>query len=309
LLVKGPIAAVFVLAPIAAWALAFGHVAAVWRRYAWVKGALLALAIAAPWYAAAELRNPGFLRYFIVGEHLSRFLVPGWNGDLYGRAHDAPRGTVLLFFVVGLLPWSLALIPAFRRERTVLGARWREQRDLVAFWLLAAAAPLALFALAGNVIFPYALPAVPAAAIALAALLEGRAPVSSPRPRFELGAAATVAALAAAAVAALPSFTAHSQRAVVASSAAAHGTSAVPLYYWQQRFFSADYYSHGRVRVLRDAAQLERLLDVREPFALAVPADERSSLPTALAARLHAVDEVNAVALLEPSDGPSEGGS
>jgi hypothetical protein len=110
-------------------------------------------------------------------------------------------------------------------------------------------------------------------------------------------------------VAALPSFTAHSQRAVVASVAAAHGTSAVPLYYWQHRFFSADYYSRGRVRVLSDAAELSRLLDAREPFALAVPADERSSLPPALAARLHAVAEVGEVALLEPNDGRSGGGS
>ena len=53
------------------------------------------------------MRNPGFLDYFIVGEHIQRFLVPGWTGDLYGRAHDVPRGGIWLFFLLGALPWGL----------------------------------------------------------------------------------------------------------------------------------------------------------------------------------------------------------
>jgi hypothetical protein len=50
------------------------------------------LAIAVPWYWAAELKASGFLRYFQIGEHYKRFLIPGWDGDLYGNGWVAPRG-------------------------------------------------------------------------------------------------------------------------------------------------------------------------------------------------------------------------
>ena len=53
-----------------------------------ISGSLLAIIIFAPWYVLAEIKTPGFLNYFIVGEHLSRFLVSGWKGDLYGNAHS-----------------------------------------------------------------------------------------------------------------------------------------------------------------------------------------------------------------------------
>ena len=33
--------------------------------------------LAAPWYVLAEIRTPGFLEYFVIGEHWNRFAVPG----------------------------------------------------------------------------------------------------------------------------------------------------------------------------------------------------------------------------------------
>lgn len=297
LLVKGPIAAVLTLGPIIVWSVATGQAGTVWRRFAWLKGALLALAIALPWYVAAELRNPGFLRYFIVGEHLSRFLVPGWSGDLYGRAHDVPRGTVLLFFVVGLLPWSLVLAAALWRARGAVGARWRENRELVSFWVIAAAAPLLLFAVAGNVIFPYALPALPAAAIALAALLHGDEVVAE-RRGTTLVALAAAGVVAVAAAVALPLAERHSQRVVVA---AAEQREAAEIYYWQRRFFSAEYYSAGRARVLRDDAALAAVLDSAQPFELVVETRRIATLPRALVARLRRVADIGEMSLFEPS--------
>ena len=77
---------------------------ALWRRSPWISGTLLMFAIAAPWYALAELRTPGFLDYFIMGEHVSRFLDSGWKGDKYGFAHATPRGMIWLYALGAIFP-------------------------------------------------------------------------------------------------------------------------------------------------------------------------------------------------------------
>ena len=81
-----------------------------WHRTPWVIGTVLTLVLVVPWYVLAEIRTPGFLRYFFVGEHLQRFLIPHWSGDLYGAGRSWPRGTIWLFGLVAALPWSATLV-------------------------------------------------------------------------------------------------------------------------------------------------------------------------------------------------------
>ena len=80
------------------------------RHFPLFSGSVLALLIALPWYVACEARSEGFLEYFIVGEHFKRFLVSGWEGDLYGSAHSRKLGSIWLFFLVAFLPWSVAFV-------------------------------------------------------------------------------------------------------------------------------------------------------------------------------------------------------
>ncbi|MDE6886866.1 MAG: hypothetical protein K2P17_07505 [Helicobacteraceae bacterium] len=70
-------------------------------------GIILTLLISLPWYILAEIKTPGFLEYFIIGEHIKRFLVSGWEGDLYGNAHANPLGMIWLFGGWAFLPYSL----------------------------------------------------------------------------------------------------------------------------------------------------------------------------------------------------------
>ncbi|WZB74311.1 hypothetical protein WJ972_26380 [Achromobacter insuavis] len=72
------------------WMLWHRNARASLRALPWAGGIALTLMLALPWYIAAELKTPGFLRYFIVGEHILRFIDPGWEGDRYGSAHNAP---------------------------------------------------------------------------------------------------------------------------------------------------------------------------------------------------------------------------
>ncbi len=128
-----------------------------------------------PWYLVAEARTPGFLEYFIVGEHWQRFVESDWQGDLYGHAHSFPRGTIWLFAILAFLPWSFVLpVVAWRRRRAGISAT-TDDRSLNRYLWAWALVPCVVFTLSGNVLWTYVLPAMPALAM-LAAMYLDRTP-------------------------------------------------------------------------------------------------------------------------------------
>lgn len=132
------------------------------RLFSW-RGVFIAICIFAPWYAAAEHAYPGFLNYFIVGEHFSRFLIPGWKGDRYGIAHRQPLGTIWLFWLAATLPWA----GVFATELIRFAKRVRAVAPLERFLWCATLAPLVFFTFAHNIIWTYGLTAlVPFAVLA-----------------------------------------------------------------------------------------------------------------------------------------------
>lgn len=177
LLTKGPAAAVLALLPIlvhATWRRHWPAAMAVLRDpWAWV----ICLGIALPWYVLAELKTPGFLSYFVLGEHVMRFLQPGWQGDRYGFAHAQPLGMIWLFTALAALPallllflrglyllWKMLLsrCDSAVNQPTHLAAQTAE---LLAFALCITLVPLLLFTFAHNLIWTYAMTALPGLAI------------------------------------------------------------------------------------------------------------------------------------------------
>lgn len=119
-------------------------------------GVVIAFGIFMPWYIAAEYYNPGFIHYFIVGEHFSRFLVPGWKGDRYGIAQRQPLGAIWVFWVIGILPW----IGIFATELFRIFFKHRKQLQPVERFLWCATlAPLLFFTFSSNIIWTYGLTA------------------------------------------------------------------------------------------------------------------------------------------------------
>ena len=171
MLAKGPVILMYVGGPIAIWAVWQRKVVHTWRAMPWGPGMILGLAICVPWYVLAELRTPGYLRYFLIGEHIMRFLKPGWKGDLYGHPHIEPLGSIWLELAVSLgFATLLAVAAVFaalhgRPDRTgaarVDGAR--------AFLLLCALFPVAFFTFAANIIWTYVLHSLGPIAILLGA--------------------------------------------------------------------------------------------------------------------------------------------
>jgi 4-amino-4-deoxy-L-arabinose transferase-like glycosyltransferase len=169
LLAKGPLALVISGAPIAVWVLLQGTLMFYLRSMPWIRGTLLTLVIALPWYILAELKTPGFINYFIVGEHFMRFVDPGWIGDLYGAAHKEPKGTVWLHWLGGSAPWgplALLLLVGHLFKTSWRQTLWQAvKQPVVIYVLLWALVTPVFFTPAGNVIWTYSLPSMPAFAL------------------------------------------------------------------------------------------------------------------------------------------------
>ena len=98
--------------------------ARIWRRLHPFSGALVILAIAAPWHVLATLRNPpyfaftlhsgpgeyhGFLWFYFINEQLLRFLNLRYPRDY----STVPRLYFWLFHLIWLFPWSVYLPALF----------------------------------------------------------------------------------------------------------------------------------------------------------------------------------------------------
>lgn len=156
---------------------------------------LLFLAIAAPWYVAVTVRNPGLLDYFLGAEVVGRVASNEFNrnGEWYGwLAVYVPT------LVLGTLPWSPSLWRWLRGLPARLRAwRSRDGRDadraglLLALWV---ALPMLVFCLSRSRMPLYMLPLfVPLALlVARQRLGDGR---GLPRWRWLLAWAALLLAL------------------------------------------------------------------------------------------------------------------
>jgi 4-amino-4-deoxy-L-arabinose transferase-like glycosyltransferase len=170
LLSKGPLALILVGIPIVLWLLlSWREAVNNLRRLPWLRGTLMTAVLVCPWYILAELKTPGFLDYFIIGEHIRRFLDPGWAGDLYGSAHNQPKGMIWMFWLWASFPWGIVALLSlalawFRGKRHGIVSRTLSNPG-VSFLLVSALAPMLFFTLAGNTLWTYILPSLPFTAI------------------------------------------------------------------------------------------------------------------------------------------------
>lgn len=261
LLAKGPVAVVLTGIPIFLWIVVGNR----WRqltRLPWITGLLVTAVIALPWYLMAEAKTPGFLSYFIIGEHYKRFLETGWQGDLYGSAHARPKGMIWMYGLIAFLPWNLfAPALAFRRKQ-VLEVLQKDQTGWHSYLLFWSLSPQILFTPAANILPAYVLPGIPAAAILLVSIWSkvfGQ-PGWITRLSFPLSMiSVAVAVLALTTVAYfLPNtLNVRSERELVLK--ALEKSPEIAITYWGNRSYSAEFYTQGRLRYTTDIADLQAL--------------------------------------------------
>ena len=272
LLAKGPVATVLTLMPIGIWVL-IGRRWSLLSSVPWAYGTGLLLVLTLPWYIAAELKTPGFLQYFIVGEHFERFTVSGWQGDLYGSGHARAKGLIWLYWLGVFLPWTLFAAWLLVRAKSVAALVRSDARGWNSYLLLWAIAPMMLFTPAANILAAYVLPGIPAAVLLLVSLwttIYG-APGSGIKALFGLSVGFVTALFLA--ITMLAHFAPEmlnlkSQQALVERAFQIDPN--IQLTYWGGRSYSAEFYTRGKAQATSDLAVLKALdlNDTRDALAV-----------------------------------------
>ena len=284
LLAKGPIAVVLSGLPIGLWMLLSGNIKASWRRLPWIRGTLLTLAIAAPWYVMAEIRTPGFWEYFFIGEHWNRFTVTGWTGDKYGTAHATQRGAIWLFALAAVMPWTALLPLLWVGRKSAVASAAAAPQPLFTFYLLAwSVAPCLFFTMSGNILWTYVLPALPAMALLAARWLS-----SDARTRWVnsvVAAGVLAMALLVAAFFGREQFNdswKSAKTVVLVHQAKGAGQ---PLLFMGDLPYSASYYAQGKVKAVPGNTELAARL-ASGPVYVALNPDQVKALTPELVTRL-----------------------
>jgi|TARA_B110000977_G_scaffold1675_1_gene2377 4-amino-4-deoxy-L-arabinose transferase-like glycosyltransferase len=296
LLAKGPLAIVIAGAPIGLWVLFQGKLMHYLRTMPWIRGTLLTLLIALPWYILAELKTPGFINYFIVGEHFMRFVDPGWMGDLYGHAHKEAKGMIWLHWLAGSTPWgplALLLLVGHMLTASLRKTVWHAlKQPVVIYALLWALVTPVFFTAAGNVIWTYVLPSMPAFA-----LLMGWAMVklNNGQKWRKLGFIFVMWFMPIAGLI-FSAFIANNNNLMKTEKTIAEYVAQQPqigdnsnwsrLYYLAPKLeFSARFYSHDKAKPVK-MGQLENLVMQQQGVFLAVPTDQWETTVAHFGARL-----------------------
>jgi len=125
------------------------------RRLYLVRGGLLFLAIAAPWFVMVSLANPEFARFFFIREHFERFLT---------KEHDRyqPMWYFIPVLLIGIVPWIVALFPALRDAWRRAPAAGFDARRFLLLWC---AVVFVFFSASDSKLVSYILPLFPALAL------------------------------------------------------------------------------------------------------------------------------------------------
>jgi len=131
-------------------------------RWLWSRlGVLVFVAIALPWFIVVSARNPEFLNFFIIEQHVDRFLRP--------HEHQQPLWFFVPIVVAGILPWSAFVLLAPRVAAHFLRQAVRRRLSpAVLYCVIWSAVVFGFFSLSGSKLGTYILPMFCPLAILLA---------------------------------------------------------------------------------------------------------------------------------------------
>ena len=140
-----------------------------WRlltQMEWIWGPLAFVLIALPWPLLVQSKNPEWAHFFFIYEHFERFsnVEHGRGGELY---------YFIPILIVGLLPWTPAVIGFFRRDtrRAITETYAKAALNVPLFLLIWCAFLFVFFSVSRSKLPSYLLPTVPAFAMLLAPVM------------------------------------------------------------------------------------------------------------------------------------------
>jgi 4-amino-4-deoxy-L-arabinose transferase-like glycosyltransferase len=288
LLAKGPVAIVLAGMPVFFWVLFRNQWRNLWNRLPWIKGILVMLAIALPWYVWAEIRTPGFLNYFIVGENFNRFLTPGWAGDKYGYAHSEHWGLIWVYTACGIFPWCFPGLVWLIKYRHNLSKVFQDNDGWLSYFFFCTVVPLCFFTFSSNIIYTYVFPSLPAFALFFVEYW-ARVGLIIKKKRLILGLSLLTGILFLVGTVAFHTIpkVSKTQKSVVTAWLMQHPDAKTYLIYWDYKAdFSAQYYSRGRIKFVVNNEGLYQLLTNHRENYLAIPLDKTQEISPQLFAKM-----------------------
>jgi len=295
LLAKGPLTLIIVAPPLIGWLTFSKQWNRSWKAIPWISGTGLMLALVLPWYVMAEQKTPGFLEYFLIGEHWNRFVHSGWAGDLYGTAHAEPVGTIWLYALLGTFPWCLGFLAIPFRHWKNFRAWSLENDGLGLFLMLWAVWPILFFTPARNIISTYPLPAIPAIALLLAQIFYNRSESPKPVSRFHplppslIGLCLALMTWAIVVTLISPNRSPKSSERDVVRLFKILSQPGDSLVYYGRRKYSAEFYSSGKALNTRSPETLAQLLTDSRTLYAAIDPRTFSKLPLPIRQQFQAV--------------------
>jgi 4-amino-4-deoxy-L-arabinose transferase-like glycosyltransferase len=182
MLAKGPVAPFLAAIVVVVYAATVRELRLIVKTI-WLPGVLMFCAVALPWYVVVQMRNPQFVREFIVDQNLARF-----SSNLYH--HTEPFWYYPPVIALALTPWVIFVIAAFvqtvrswrpgRRPQNAVEMDCKGQFSIfTGCWLIVT---VLFFSISQSKLPGYILPAVPAGSLLLVEYLRQRLEQSENEP-------------------------------------------------------------------------------------------------------------------------------
>ena len=262
LLAKGPIIIIITGPPIFIWLILTKEFKNLWKSFPWIVGILITGLVAVPWYYLAEQKTPGFIDYFIVGEHFKRFISSGWQGDKYGFPKSQPLGMIWVFLFLFAIPWIQVLIlKIWKNKALVFKNKWVL---FLLLWLLWT--PL-FFTISKSLIHPYIMPVM----VPVALLISFYWNDITYKKRIINGALIfpilTLFLYIALTISGKKEFYMNSDKYLIENNTQEN----IPIYHWKNKSYSGQFYTKGAVKVVEDNLKLTEQLSLNNSFILLIP--------------------------------------
>lgn len=256
---KGPIVLVLTAPPIFLWIIIQKiSFKTIYLKFPWLTGLLLTAIISIPWYILAEKRSPGFLDYFIVGEHFKRFLEPGWKGDLYGSGHSQPIGMIWLFLFAFAFPWvQIVLYKIWKERKTIFKDRYV---SYLIFWLLWT--PL-FFTISKNILHTYILPVTIPIALLMMHWWENYKKKKTILIISIIFPAVAMISFFSIFLSGKLDFYMNSDKYLIENQHIDFNKNET-LYYWKNKSYSGQFYSNGKAKTLTNIKELDSVIRIHE---------------------------------------------
>lgn len=274
-LAKGPLITVLTFPPLFLWCcLDFKRFRQLFSKFSIVIGLLITAIIAIPWYYFAEQQSPGFLDYFIVGEHYKRFVESGWKGDLYGSGHSQPKGMIWVFMLIFTLPWfQVVLHKLWKTRSTILKNDWVSFLVLWMFWT-----PI-FFTISSNILHTYLLPVtIPIMFLIVYWWEDFTRKKWLIRIALIFPVVVFIAYFGLFATGKLDNYM-NSDKYLLEDLKVKTENKEIPLYYWKDKNYSGQFYSNGKAQVVENEAALDSVLRLDKKIFFVIPTKKKSEIP------------------------------